>query len=942
MCARSIFIRGLMCKAMKKTITLPKRTDPTTLSQLFLVLAAGVMITAFTGHAQITNTLLANPIFGASSGNTVASGWTYFNPPNDTRKDYWVVNQASAGDAEYVQPIVGTTNWWKQWNELYSAGVSNVAGIYQTFGCSPGALYQASGWLVTSPNDTFGADGYAWLQVEFLNSSSNVLALYKSDDFTASVGTSTSTNEWFFYEVTNACDLTQPVATGDPYFTTYAQTGAVSQLVAPVGAAFVRYRYCVLAAGSEGGSVYFSDAALDQISGAIPPVIRNLNPQNEIFVPPANGISFDVSSPSGFAINTSSIQLLLNGSNVSSGLVISGSSSNKSVSYYGIQSNSTYQVSITAQDSFNLSSSANTYFETTWVGVPAYSYLWLAVDWDFNSGVYYDDPDLCNADGGTNCYFGVVGVQGVDEFSTGTPPAQYYRGAADGIGTEPSGDYVRPDQVAAGRIDYRIDPFVGNPAYGSGAEWVNYTRDWPVGTNWIIGRFVNGSGFSGTEELIVLDPGVSTNVVGTFTMGGNQSWSTYEFVYLQDTNGQNATVVLTGKETLQTISGGNILPSFYMLVPAQVDLPVMSNLYPGGNNNLESPYGNPFEYTNNLSFTVTTAGATFPPQGIQVVLDGVNISSNLVITGSASSNNVVYPSLQPNATHFAIITITNSLGHGLRLTNQFDTFSQANYMFEAEDYDYNGGQYVPSAQYTPDCYTSYSSIEQIDYHHTFIAGEDSGGPGSEFAYRINGIPQEPSGDFYRTVFTDYFATDYQLYWFGGGDWANYTRDYPTGHFNLYARSSGLGAFTMDLGELISGAGTTNQVVEPIGQFSAIGAGISIDEWVPLTEVGGVAPVTVNIAAATTLQVSTPTGNCYPNFFMLVPASGVKLSAAPSGTDIDLSFPTQTGWNYRVFYRTNLTTGSWTLLNSVVGNGLAETVADSSVGGSQRFYEVTSP
>jgi hypothetical protein len=147
---------------------------------------------------------------------------------------------------------------------------------------------------------------------------------------------------------------------------------------------------------------------------------------------------------------------------------------------------------------------------------------------------------------------------------------------------------------------------------------------------------------------------------------------------------------------------------------------------------------------------------------------------------------------------------------------------------------------------------------------------------------------------------------------------------------------------MDVGEVISGAGTSNQVVEPIGQFSAIGAGISIEEWVPLTEVGGVAPVTVNIAAATTFQVLTPTGNCYPNFFMLVPASGVKLSAARSGNDIDLSFPTQTGWNYRVFYRTNLTSGSWTWLNSVVGNGSVGTVADSSVGGSQRFYEVTSP
>jgi len=54
-------------------------------------------------------------------------------------------------------------------------------------------------------------------------------------------------------------------------------------------------------------------------------------------------------------------------------------------------------------------------------------------------------------------------------------------------------------------------------------------------------------------------------------------------------------------------------------------------------------------------------GATFPANGIKVILDGNDVSSALVITGSASSNNVVYPTLQLNAVHTAIITVTNSL-----------------------------------------------------------------------------------------------------------------------------------------------------------------------------------------------------------------------------------------------------------------------------------------
>jgi len=44
----------------------------------------------------------------------------------------------------------------------------------------------------------------------------------------------------------------------------------------------------------------------------------------------------------------------------------------------------------------------------------------------------------------------------------------------------------------------------------------------------------------------------------------------------------------------------------------------------------------------------------------------------------------------------------------------------------------------------------------------------------------------------------------------------------------------------------------------------------------------------------------------------------------------------------VFYRTNLTAGSWTLLQSVLGKGPVQSVTDSAPGGSVRFYTVTSP
>jgi hypothetical protein len=900
-----------------------------------LALATAIVITALPARAQtITNTLLANPTFdNANSGHAIPTGWKYFTPPLGGPANYWIINPASANDKS-VETVDAQGNpngfWWKQWNINLSGAVNNdVAGLYQTFGSSAGSVYQATAWITSSAGDVLTtANDESWIQVEFLDANSNLLSLYKSAVYTINSGETT----WLEYQVTNACDITQPVSTGDTNFNTYAITGAVNQLVAPARTALVRYRLCDLFYQNDGGSAYFDDAALEQVSGPLPPVINNLNPQNEIFVPPSGGLSFNVSSPNGFTINNSGIQVVLNGSNVSSSLVITGSASSKSVTYNGLQSNAVYNATITVTDSSSLQSSANTTFQTTWVGVPAPAYIWEAEDFDFSGGQFIDSPDLCNAPGNSDCYFGQVGEPGVDENSDGTPPAQFYRGAADGIGTQPSGDFSRPNLTAADRTDYCINPF-------DNGEWVNYTRDWPASTNWIIGRFANG-GAEGGDVLYSVTP-TSTNLLGYFVVSATPSWTTFQNFYLMSTDGVNrATVVLNGKETLQLNAGvngtANALPTIFMLVSAVTDLPILSNLYPDGQH--------PFESTNVLSFTVTTAGATFPANGIQVIMDGINVSSDLVFTGSASSNHVVFPYLGTNETHSVAITITNSLGHGISVSSQFDTFNPNNYVFQAEDYDFSGGQYVPSADYQPDAYQYYSSVTNVDYHHTINGGEPT--DGSDYTYRQDGMPQGitvDTSDFYGPFASDQFAYDYNLNWFGGGDWLNYTRDYPPGGYNLYARTSGAGAYTMDFGRVTSGWGTTNQAVQPLGQFTSTGPDENTFAWVPLTDAGGVAPVTVNITGpANTFKVLTPTGDCYPNYFMLVPASPVHLSAVRSGNNINISFHSQIGSVYRLFYRTSLTTGNWTLVNSVLGNGSMQSATDSAPGDSVRFYTVTSP
>ena len=873
-------------------------------SSNFTILAlAAVWLLA--GSPARGGNLLVNPSFEANSGHVVATGWTYFSPPPPPGYfgDYWL---------EGNFPAHSGTVYWKQWGALYlDPPTNNVAGIYQDFSSAPGSRYQAGGWFYTRGSDVLGPDCFVWVEVAFLGASSNVLALYKSDNFAASVGT----DAWFHYPVTNVCDLSGPVSIGDPHFTTYAITGAVSQLVAPLGTTKVRYRYAYLQNGKQGGSCHFDDAVLDQISGPIPPVISSVLPLNMIFVNPSDGITFNVSSPSGYTINNSGIQLVVNGVDVSGSLAINGSTSNKNVAYYGLQSNLTYTASITVTDSFNFTAGANTYFETTWVGIEPITYLWEAEDFDFDNGMYINNPDLCTTNGNPNCYFGKVGVEGVDEHNLNAGGSHLYR-PDDLMATAVSGDYLRKSLFAAGRLDYKIDPF-------NFSEWVNYTRDWPNSTNWVIARLATEISLNGVLTLSLVNPDTSTTDLGTFTISSGRGWSTFDNVYLKDTNGFLANVILNGKATLRVTSGGNLLPGFFMLVPAVVDLPILTSMYPTGTRL--------FEHTNTLSFTVATTGASFPAGGIKVNLDGTDVSADLVLTGSPSARSVVYSGLLPNARHVAIISVTNSLDHGILVTNQFDTFDKDNFMVETEDFDYDGGQFV--SPWYPQSYDFLGAVTNIDFQHTPFSEE-------QFTYRTEGIPEDLTKDHLRDRFIDVGARDYDLTWFGNGDWANYTRVYPTGNFYVYGRFSGLGSYSIYLDQVVSGATTTNQETKRLGRWSAVGRAYNLYDWVPLTDAGMAAPVVVRLDGLSTLRITTG-GDSNPNHFMLVPATGISVSATTSGGNSIISFPTQDGVIYRVFYREDLTAGSWTLLTSVVGDGAVKSVSETLTGGN-RFYQVVAP
>src|SRR5437016_8068896 len=177
----------------------------------FVLLAVAAALTLCIRPAEAVN-VLVNPGFETGkSGHVIPFGWTRFAPPT-----------AQAYGNYYVQALVpphSGSAYYKEWGACYN-GTNNVAGIYQDLSSTPGSIYQASGWFYDSStlnngNEVMGADCHIWMEVSFLGASSNVLALYKSADYSSGVGT----DEWFQYQVTNACNLAAPVSVGDPFFT---------------------------------------------------------------------------------------------------------------------------------------------------------------------------------------------------------------------------------------------------------------------------------------------------------------------------------------------------------------------------------------------------------------------------------------------------------------------------------------------------------------------------------------------------------------------------------------------------------------------------------------------------------------------------------------------------------------------------------------------------
>jgi len=280
--------------------------------------------------------------------------------------------------------------------------------------------------------------------------------------------------------------------------------------------------------------------------------------------------------------------------------------------------------------------------------------------------------------------------------------------------------------------------------------------------------------------------------------------------------------------------------------------------------------------------------------------------------------------------------ITDSNGNSSTATVTFDTMNPNNYTWEAEDFDHDGGLFIDNPQ--TNAYAGLNAVAGVDSVQVNFAGT--------YLYRPNGMDTEVNGDIKRPQYLDPSnpQSDYSMGYYSDGAWANYTRDYPAGTYNVYGRfAAGGGNTDATLSQVVTNWGTANQVSNMLGTFSIPNTGGWENyQYVPLRDANGnLAALTLN-GSTNTLQLGRPVDNpaspdVNVNFLMLVPV--FTASASHSGTNIAVSFQTMSGFNYQLQYKTNLTDPAWIPLGSPLpGNNSLQSVTNPTTA-TTRFYRV---
>jgi hypothetical protein len=275
------------------------------------------------------------------------------------------------------------------------------------------------------------------------------------------------------------------------------------------------------------------------------------------------------------------------------------------------------------------------------------------------------------------------------------------------------------------------------------------------------------------------------------------------------------------------------------------------------------------------ALTVQLTAASLPGSTSSTLLTP---TFGLTVSGGNTDESVTAP-LGYDTVYTAVISATDSSGTATSTLN-FDTINPNYFTFEAEDFDYGGGNFfdsLPPGTFPElDAYSTLTATVGIDCNN------HSGGNAS---YRPNPLETESEGDTPRYQYSSTGYPDFDIGFNNGGDWGNYTRHYPEGVYNIYLRGSGGNGPQADaatIGLVTSGYQTTNQTTNFMGEFSVAGKGWQTYTWCPALDANGNLVAWAAAGDLETLRFTVAKGNCNENFYMLVPAAP---TVSPNSTNV---------------------------------------------------------
>ncbi|MEJ0090945.1 MAG: hypothetical protein WDM80_14535 [Limisphaerales bacterium] len=600
--------------------------------------------------------------------------------------------------------------------------------------------------------------------------------------------------------------------------------------------------------------------------------ITGVYPNGANMFQPSSTLSFTASSPAG--VTNVTVQLTVTSlysgqsflKNLASGngLTITGPNTGLSVSAT-LSSNTLYSAVIQVKDANGSVASQTVKFDTI---TP--SYTWEAEDYNYGGGLFIDNPQ-------TNAYAGLVANAGDAQNSNG---GASYRPINPGLSTEgigsPETSYKRV-QYLTGQQDYDV-------GFTDGGDYGNYTRHYPAGVYNLFVRAAGGNG-AHTESAditvvggsaVISSPGAGASPYKFGVKG--LGWQTYDFMPVTDSAGDLVRITFDGNpatlQVLQNQASDNM--NFFMLMPTNVVIPstvTLTNVSPDGSA-LYNPAGT-------FSFGAYSPAAPVDANNILVQVTATNLwlqgsvtslsaSSGLTVTGPSTNLSVSFPTTS-NTIYTVFIQITDANGTPISSTVSFDTIvlppvtptANANYTFEAEDFDWGSGQYFDNPQ--TNAYNGFDGTAEIDFHATQHGGD----------YNRVGLTTESLNEKQRPQYNGTGKQDYDVGFNDGGNWGNYTRHYPAGTYNIWVRgSNGTGNTSADSGSIsivTSGVGTGSQTLSQLGKFSIPAIAWSTYGWYPIKDpVGNLAQFTGG--SLQTLRMTIDGGNCNENFFLLTPAN----------------------------------------------------------------------